>query len=231
MKPKRDAVDRVAQICSALRRAIIERALSPGDKLPEDQLGESFGVSRTIARQALGQLAAEGLVNLRRNRIAVVATPTVEEAHDTFEIRIALEALVADCLAAAISPEQIAELRRHIADQAAADPVSPSASIRLATDFHVLLAGMTGRPILERYVTEVAYRSGLALSAYGRPHSNDCAIEEHRQIVDALEKGDAAAAAAAMTGHLSAVADRAMIRAPERPPRDLAAILAPFVAG
>ena len=90
---------------------------------------------------------------------------------------------------------------------------------------------MTGRPILERYVTEVAYRSGLALSAYGRPHSNDCAIEEHRQIVDALEKGDAAAAAAAMRGHLSAVADRAMIRSPERAPRDLAAILAPFVAG
>ncbi|ORE97611.1 GntR family transcriptional regulator [Aurantimonas sp. 22II-16-19i] len=231
MKPKRDAVDRVAQICSALRRAIIERALSPGDKLPEDQLGESFGVSRTIARQALGQLAAEGLVNLRRNRIAVVATPTVEEARDTFEIRIALEALVADCLAAAITPEQIAELRRHIADQAAADPVSQSASIRLATDFHVLLAGMTGRPILERYVTEVAYRSGLALSAYGRPHSNDCAIEEHRQIVDALEEGDAEVAAAAMTGHLSAVADRAMIRSPERVQRDLAAILAPFIAG
>ncbi|TFF23118.1 GntR family transcriptional regulator [Jiella endophytica] len=231
MKPKKNVVDRVAQICSALRRAIIERALSPGDKLPEDQLGLSFGVSRTIARQALGQLAAEGLVNLRRNRIAVVATPTVEEARDTFEIRIALEAVVANCLALTITPEQIAELRRHIADQGAADPASQSASIRLATDFHVLLAGMTGRPILERYVTEVAYRSGLALSAYGRPHSNDCAIEEHCQIVDALEEGDVAAAAAAMTSHLSAVVDRAMIRPPQRTERDLSAILAPFIAG
>ena len=231
MKPKKDAVDRVARICAALRRAIIERALSPGDKLPEDQLGESFGVSRTIARQALGQLAAEGLVNLRRNRIAVVATPTVEEARDTFEIRMALEALVADCLANVITPEQIAELRRHIAEQAAADPASQTASIRLATDFHVVLAGMTGRPILERYVTEVAYRSGLALSAYGRPHSNECAIEEHCRIVDALENADATAAAAAMTGHLSAVADRAMIRPPERAERDLSAILKPFIDG
>lgn len=231
MKPKKNVVDRVAHICSTLRRAIIERALLPGDKLPEDALGESFGVSRTIARQALGQLAGEGLVNLRRNRIAVVATPTVEEARDTFEIRIALEAVVADCLAATVTPEQIAELRRHIADQAASDPVSQSASIRLATDFHVILAGMTGRPILERYVTEVAYRSGLALSAYGRPHSNECAIEEHCRIVDALERGDARGAAEAMTGHLAAVADRAMIRPPERVDRDLAAILAPFIEG
>lgn len=74
--------DRVAAICTALRRAIIERALQPGDRLPEDALGERFGVSRTIARHALGQLAAEGLVDLRRNRIAVVATPSFEDARD-----------------------------------------------------------------------------------------------------------------------------------------------------
>ena len=60
-----------ASICRSLRRAIVEQAIRPGDRLPEDALGERFGVSRTIARQALGQLAGEGLVELRRNRIAV----------------------------------------------------------------------------------------------------------------------------------------------------------------
>ena len=48
--------DKVGVICRALRRAIIEQALEPGAKLPEDSLGERFGVSRTIARHALGQL-------------------------------------------------------------------------------------------------------------------------------------------------------------------------------
>ena len=67
-----ESSDKVSVICRALRRAIIEQALEPGAKLPEDSLGERFGVSRTIARHALGQLAAEGLVELRRNRIAVV---------------------------------------------------------------------------------------------------------------------------------------------------------------
>ena len=69
-------------ICRALRRAIIEQALEPGAKLPEDSLGERFGVSRTMARYALGQLASEGLVELRRNRIAVVVTPSWQDARD-----------------------------------------------------------------------------------------------------------------------------------------------------
>lgn len=74
--------DRMSAICHGIRRAIIEGALFPGDRLPEDALGESFGVSRTIARHALGQLAAEGLVDLRRNRIATVAAPTPADARD-----------------------------------------------------------------------------------------------------------------------------------------------------
>ena len=78
--------DRTGQICRALRHAIMEQALSPGAKLPEDAIGERFGASRTIVRHALGQLAAEGLVELRRNRGAVVATPAWEEARDIFDI-------------------------------------------------------------------------------------------------------------------------------------------------
>ena len=54
--------DRVGAIYRALRHAIIEQALSPGAKLPEDAIGERFGASRTIVRHVLGQLAAEGLV-------------------------------------------------------------------------------------------------------------------------------------------------------------------------
>ncbi len=102
----RESSDKVSVICRALRRAIIEQALEPGAKLPEDSLGERFGVSRTIARHALGQLAAEGLVELRRNRIAVVATPSWQEARDAFDIRIELERLVVRQLAGKLTKAQ-----------------------------------------------------------------------------------------------------------------------------
>ncbi|MEH6721585.1 MAG: GntR family transcriptional regulator [Aurantimonas endophytica] len=229
MAPQQDSASRVDRICSVVRRAIIERALAPGDKLPEDALGERFGVSRTIARQALGQLAGEGLVDLRRNRIAVVATPTFEEARDTFDIRIELERLVVRHLAGRLSKDQLAELHAHITGQEAAAGGPEAASIRLATDFHVRLARMTGKPILIRYVSEVAYRSGLSLSAYGRPHSPECGVNEHRALVDALADGDREKAVRLMAEHLESVAQRAFL--PETHPRtkSLVDVLAPYL--
>lgn len=86
--------DRAGAIYQALRRAIIEQALEPGAKLPEDAIGERFGVSRTLVRHALGRLAGEGLVELRRNHGAAVAKPSWDEARDIFAVRLGLERLV-----------------------------------------------------------------------------------------------------------------------------------------
>ena len=98
------AATRAAAIYRALRHAIIEQALEPGAKLPEDAIGERFGVSRTLVRHALGQLAAEGLVELRRNRGAAVARPSWDEARDIFDVRRGLERLVVLRLAGQLTP-------------------------------------------------------------------------------------------------------------------------------
>jgi DNA-binding GntR family transcriptional regulator len=225
-----DDGDRVGAICQALRRAIVEQALVPGDRLPEDALGERFGVSRTIARQALGRLAGEGLVDLRRNRIAVVATPSWEEAHDTFDVRLGLERLVVRRLAGRLSPEQRRTLLDQIAREEAAGSGPDAVSIRLATEFHLMLAEMTGSAVLTRYVAEIGYRCALILSLYSRPHSSDCAVSEHREIVAALVAGDADRACALMDHHLDAVAERARIVQQAPRERDLGRLLAPYVA-
>lgn len=230
---KRDEAgsDKVGTICRALRRAIIEQALEPGAKLPEDALGERFGVSRTIARQALGQLAAEGLVELRRNRIAVVATPSWQEARNTFDVRMELERLVVRQLSGQLSKAQLAELQAHVDQEDAARNGPDAVSIRLATEFHILLAQMTNSPILIRYVSEVAYRCCLTLSSFARPHSSDCAITEHRAIIDALAQGRTDDVMALMHHHLDAVAIRALV-APSKPrSKDLLDILAPYADG
>ena len=82
MGEKRTPVLRAESVYRALRRAIIEQALKPGMKLPEDSIGEQLGVSRTLVREAFGRLAVEGLVELKPNRGASVAYPTLEEARD-----------------------------------------------------------------------------------------------------------------------------------------------------
>src|SRR4249920_878741 len=132
---QKPSTDRTGAICRALRHAIMEQALPPGAKLPEDAIGERFGASRTIVRYALGQLAAEGLVELRRNRGAVVATPSWEEARDIFDIRLGLERLVMSRLAGRIDKAQVAQLRAHVEDEERARGENEPLSIRLATQF------------------------------------------------------------------------------------------------
>jgi DNA-binding GntR family transcriptional regulator len=210
--------DRAGAIYRALRHAIIEQALEPGAKLPEDAIGERFGASRTIVRHALGQLAAEGLVELRRNRGAMVATPSWDEARDVFDVRLGLEGLVVARLAGRLTPEQIKRLNAHVDEEERAQGNDEPLSIRLATEFHILLAEMTGSPVLTRYVSENASRCGLTLALYSRPHSSECAVSEHRSIIAALANGDAAKATALMNEHLEAVAGRALIVS--KPPKD-----------
>src|SRR4030088_417000 len=221
--------DRVATIYRALRHAIIEQALSPGAKLPEDAIGERFGASRTIVRHVLGQLAAEGLVELRRNRGAAVATPSWDEARDVFDVRLGLERLIVSRLAGRLSAEQIKRLQSHVDDEEQARGANEPLSIRLATEFHIVLAEMTGSPVLTRYVSEVASRCGLILALYSRPHSAECAVSEHRAIIAALAAGDTDRATAVMDQHLEAVAGRGQVAGRPSPDNDTKAILARYV--
>jgi DNA-binding GntR family transcriptional regulator len=220
--------DRVGLIYRALRHAIIEQALEPGAKLPEDAIGERFGASRTIVRNALSQLAAEGLVELRRNRGAAVATPNWEEARDTFDVRLGLERLVMSRLAGRLTPEQIKTLESHVDQEERARGNNEPLSIRLATEFHILLAEMTGSPVLTRYVSEVSSRCGLILALYSRPHSSECAVSEHYSIIAALAAGDAKRASKEMVDHLEAVANRALITPGPPRNRDFKDILASY---
>ena len=120
----------------------------------------------------------------------MVATPSWQEARDAFDIRIQLEGLVVRQLAGKLTKSQIAELNAHVDAEDRARGGTDAVSIRLATEFHILLAHMTNSPILVRYVSEVAYRCCLTLSLYSRPHSTECAINEHRAIIASLAKGD-----------------------------------------
>jgi len=71
-------------ISQALSLAIHEHRIAPGTKLGEDELGEIYGVSRTVVRAALQSLSHIQLVEIRRNRGAFVARPSLKEAREVF---------------------------------------------------------------------------------------------------------------------------------------------------
>lgn len=221
---------RVDFACQALRQAIIEQALPPGTKLPEDELGLRFGMSRTLVRAALAHLQSEGLVDAPPRRTATTAKPTLEEAIEVFEVRRTLEREAVRLVIARWRPEFGAELEGHVrAEEAARVSGDARVSIRLAGEFHTRLGEMAGNGLLRRYLGEVVSRCSLILALYGRPHSADCAVNEHREIVAALRAGDADAAVALMEHHLGSVEQRALLDQGRDAPFDLSAALSRYV--
>jgi DNA-binding GntR family transcriptional regulator len=225
--PKPSRADLAYQV---LRQAIIEQALTPGSKLPEDDLGRHFGMSRTLARATLARLHTEGLVETGQKRTARVASPSLEEARDVFELRRALEREAVRLVVARWKPEFGARLEGHVREEdAAAARKDPRLSIRLAGEFHLALAAMSGNALLQRYISELVSRCSLILALHGRPHSSECAVNEHRLIIEALRKGDVERAVALMDHHVGAVEQRALIgEKPEEP--ELGDVLSRYIA-
>ena len=216
-------------VYTVLRRAVIEQALLPGAKLLEDELGLHFGVSRTIVRAALQRLAGDGLVEMKAKRTATVARPSLDEARAIFEVRRCLEREAIRLVVARWRPEFGAELEGHLRDEEqAAKQQDKALSIRLAGEFHIRLAEMSGNPLLLRYVSEVVSRCSLILAVFGRPHSSDCGIHEHRDVIAALRSGDVERAVAVMDHHVALVESRALIAEDGAAP-DLGAIIGRYM--
>ena len=199
-------VSATGRIVDSITTAIVERRLMPGTKLSEQKIADIFEVSRTLVRQALNQLSRDRLVTLEPARGAFVAMPSVDEARQVFEVRSMIESALVRQLASCISDRQVAELRAHLRDEAAAVArTDVPGRTRLLADFHVVLARMLGNEVLAQLLSDLLSRSSLISLMYQSSHSAAHSQEEHVQIVDALENRDARAAAKLMEHHIAAV--------------------------
>jgi DNA-binding GntR family transcriptional regulator len=213
------------RIVDSITTAIVERRLAPGTKLVEQQIADVFSVSRTVVRQALNQLSRDRLVTLEPARGAYVATPSVEEAMQVFEVRRMVEGGMIRQLAARITDAQVAQLEAHLQKERTAVARSDvSCRTHLLADFHVVLARMLGNEVLAELVADLLSRSQLISLMYQSSLSAEHSQSEHEEIVAALARRDARAAARLLEQHLASV-ERNLRLDPRAP--DLAAILKP----
>lgn len=194
-------------IYESVLAAIFEHRLAPGTKLGEDHLARIFGVSRARIRRVLPQLAHEGVVTLEPNRGAFVASPTVEDARNVFELRRVIEPGVIERLLA--QPERraiVARLREHVALERRARAAGDTrAIVRLSGEFHMLMAERSGNALLVKTMRELASLTCLIIALYDKPSVPSCLGEEHGNIVDAVASGDAPRAIRRMIEHLEHV--------------------------
>ncbi|MGM9490919.1 GntR family transcriptional regulator [Ideonella sp. YS5] len=213
------------RIVDAVSAAIVERRLMPGTKLAEQRIADIFKVSRTVVRQALNQLSRDRLIVLEPGRGAFVRQPSAEEARQVFEARALVEAAMVRTLCSRITEVQMARLRAHLADEAAAVArTDVPGRTRLLADFHVLLAEAMGNTVLAEVMGELLSRSSLVSLMMQSAHSAEESHAEHVAIVEALARRDARAAAKLMTSHIGNV-ERNLHQHPRT--GDLRAVLEP----
>ena len=196
---RRSAAPLRREVLEALRASIVNGRLAPGSRLIERELIGMMGVSRTVIREALRQLEAEGLVDVVPNRGAIVRELTVAEAHDLYAIRALLEGLAARMFVEKAGAEEIAELGRELKATAAAyrrgDPEETIAAKNRF--FEMLFRGAKSETLSTMLATLMAriwrWRA-LGLSHPRRsPRRSDESVKGLQALYKAIEQRDAAA--------------------------------------
>lgn len=192
------------QVRERLREDILSGELAPGTVLSETAMAVSLGVSRGPIREALGRLASEGLVSITPRRGAVVSQLTRAEFIDSYQVREALETLA---IRLAVPRLEIADLEllralhERMIKHAEADQVN--AFFDANASFHeAIVNASSNRKLSEMYRLLLDQTGRYLARSLALRGSLDKSIAEHSAILEAVEAGDAEAAARLMADHI-----------------------------
>lgn len=183
--------------------AILEHRLTPGTKLNEEALGDIFGVSRTIIRRELLQLAHEGVVSIRPNRGATVANHSVEDARQILYARRLVERAITELVVKNATDKQLKALRQLVEEEQNCFARGESGTgIRLSGEFHLRLAEAANNMPLVGFQRSLVSQTSLIIAQYEKVTRSNCSFDEHNQLLDAIEARDTTKAVALMMQHM-----------------------------
>jgi len=190
-------------ISSSLSKAVHEHRLAPGTKLGEDDLSEIYGVSRTIVRSALQSLSHQQIVEIKRNRGAFVAQPSLTEAHEIFEARELLEPRTARSVAQYAAPDDIKILEDHITQEHAALAAGDRGrALYLSGQFHLEIARIAQQQTIADMISVLIARSSLIIALYWQRESALCESQAHHALIKAIADKNGALSEELMQSHL-----------------------------
>jgi DNA-binding GntR family transcriptional regulator len=215
------------QVLDVIRQGILDFQLRPGQRLIERELIEQLGVSRATVREVLSRLVAEGLVTVQPQHGAVVAVLSPEEAEDIYEMRVPLEVLVMQRFVKRATDEEIEQLREALArvEQITPGETDMQTRLRVKDDFYrIIFEGARSATLaqtLQAMQGRIRLLRATSLSAPGRP---EAALNELRQLVDAIAARDIDKVTKAATNHVRNSRQTALTRLteavePEKPKR------------
>ncbi|AEY00007.1 GntR family transcriptional regulator [Oceanimonas sp. GK1] len=218
MNNKNKDLDKVYQ---RIWEAIVAHKLLPGTRLKEEELCDTFGLSRGFVRKLLLQLSYHKLVNLVPNSGAFVAEPSPEEARDIFQARRLIEAELVRELASKCTLREKKLLQEHLEkEHQAAEQGDQSLRIRLSGEFHLLIGKLANKPVLTSFLHEIIPRSSLIVALYqngsrkGHHHGTGPSCSEHNELLEAIAGHHIERAVTLMIDHLNEIEAQLQLEPP-----------------
>jgi len=189
-------------VLARLRSEIYGGARAPGSRLVQTELAREYGVSATPVREAMRDLANEGLITVVAHRAARVRRLDPAEAVDINELRLLLEPYAARQAVERISADEVAELEDLHTRMSG---VHSADWVELNHRFHMIIIEATRNPTLVGILTNLRNVSRFYFEAALRADGGDYAKRdlEHAEIIDCLRRRDAEGIEATMARHFS----------------------------
>ena len=194
------AVDLVRE---SLRSAILRGDLPGGTQLVQTEIASHLDVSTTPVREAMRDLASEGLITLDSHRIGTVRQPDWEEMSEIVEIRRALERVALQRAMDNITETQLSQAR-DLADQLTAD-VDLGTWVQKNTEFHSIFHRATSTGRLANFLNSLESAGGVFVAQAQRLHPDirERAVSDHYALLDAFAAEDVDAAFEIQYQHVS----------------------------
>lgn len=190
-----------ASIVATLKERIIHWQYPPEHRLTEAELCLKFGVSRSPVREALRTLATDGFVKKMPNRGYAVKQYNLREIEELYEVRLALELFVVECLAKRGTPmkDDMDALKRTWTGLLNGSSKKDEELARLDTLFHETLAHAAGNKSLLRQLRAINERLLLfRMIDFGRAHRAESTCHQHLEILKRIAAKDISGARKAM---------------------------------
>ena len=190
-----------ASIVATLKERIIHWQYPPEHRLTEAELCQKFGVSRSPVREALRTLATDGFLKKMPNRGYAVKQYNLREIEELYEVRLALELFVVECLAKRGTPKKddIDALKRTWTGLLKGSSKKDEELARLDTLFHETLALAAGNKSLLRQLRAINERLLLfRMIDFGKAHRAESTCHQHLEILKRIAAKDISGARKAM---------------------------------
>lgn len=192
------------KVADMLRDLIMTGKLKEGDKINENELCETLGISKTPLREALRVLSVEGLIRLVPHRGSFVTKPTFEEIAEMFDVMSLLEGFCAKEACAKLTAKDFARIEKlHAKLEENFEIRDQEEYIRTNNQYHSLVQKIAGNRTLNQIVNGLRKKILLyRFQSLNLPERFEHSIREHRDLLEAFRQRDQKRAEALMRKHL-----------------------------